>query len=82
MQRNALLIPQAAVIELQGSYEVAVVGQGDRVAIRPVKVGERVGTMWVIEDGLKPGERVVVEGQQAVRPGMLVRPELFNSSDR
>jgi RND family efflux transporter MFP subunit len=82
VEKNALLIPQAAVTELQGSYEVDVVGQGDRVAIRAVKVGERVGTMWVIEDGLKPGERVVVEGQQAVRPGMLVRPKLFNSSDK
>jgi multidrug efflux pump subunit AcrA (membrane-fusion protein) len=64
IQRNAFLIPQAAVTEQQGSYEVAVVGQGDRVAIRPVKVGERVGTMWVIEDGLKPGERVVVGGSR------------------
>jgi len=72
VRAGAVLIPQAAVTQLQGSYEVAVVGQDDRVAIRPVKAGERTGTMWLIEDGLKAGERVVVEGQQTLRPGTLV----------
>ena len=72
VRRGALLVPQPAVTEMQGSYEVAVVGPDDRVAIRPVKVGERVGTMWVIEEGLKPSEHVVVEGQQILRPGMTV----------
>ena len=61
-QNGALLIPQRAVIELQGSYQVAVVGAGDKVSIRPVTVGERVGKLWIITDGLKAGERVVVEG--------------------
>jgi membrane fusion protein (multidrug efflux system) len=72
VRAGAALIPQAAVTQLQGSYEVAVVDQNDRVAIRPVKAGERTGTMWLIEDGLKAGERVVVEGQQNLRPGTMV----------
>jgi membrane fusion protein, multidrug efflux system len=76
---NALLIPQAAVTEQQGSYLVAVVGQDGRVAMRPVQVGERTGTMWVIQDGLKPGERVVVEGQQNLRPGMAVQTKAFKA---
>jgi RND family efflux transporter MFP subunit len=80
VQQKALVIPQAAITEQQGSYEVDVVGQDNRVAIRPVKVGERVGTMWVVQDGLKPDERVVVEGQQNLRPGAAVRPKPFKGS--
>ena len=79
VQQNALLIPQAAVTQEQGSYLVAVVGDDDHVAMRPVQVGERTGTMWVIQDGLKPGERVVVEGQQNLKPGMLVQTKPFMS---
>jgi membrane fusion protein (multidrug efflux system) len=82
VQRSALLIPQAAVIDQQGSYLVNVVGTDDRVAVRPVKVGERTGTMWVIKEGLKPGERVVVEGQQNLRPGAPVKPKPFKGSDQ
>jgi membrane fusion protein (multidrug efflux system) len=82
VQRSALLIPQAAVIDQQGSYLVNVVGTDDRVAVRPVKVGERTGTMWVIKEGLKPGERVVVEGQQNLRPGEPVKPKPFKGSDQ
>jgi membrane fusion protein (multidrug efflux system) len=81
VHKHALLVPQPAVTELQGSYEVAVVGQHDRVSIQPVQVGERIGTMWIVLKGLKPGERVVVEGQQNLRPGMLVQPEPFKNSD-
>jgi membrane fusion protein (multidrug efflux system) len=77
IKRGALLVPQPAVTELQGSYQVDVVGQDDRVAVRPVKVGDRIGTQWIIQDGLKPGERVVVEGQQTVRPDMIVQPKPF-----
>jgi RND family efflux transporter MFP subunit len=77
VQRNALVVPQAAVNEQQGSYQVVVVGPDDKVAIRPVQVGQHVGTMWVIQDGLKPGERVVVEGQQMLRPGMPVETKPF-----
>jgi RND family efflux transporter MFP subunit len=82
VQRNALLIPQAAVIDEQGSYLVAVVGSDNRVAMRPVQVGERTGARWVIQDGLKPGERVIVEGQQNIRPGMLVQAKAFHGDNR
>jgi RND family efflux transporter MFP subunit len=71
---GALLVPQRAVAELQGSYQVAVVGPDNKIRMQPVKVGQRVDTLWVIEDGLKPGERVVCEGVQKVMPGMLVTP--------
>jgi RND family efflux transporter MFP subunit len=76
-QQNAKLIPQAAVNEQQGSYLVAVVDKDNRVSIRPVQVGQRTDTMWVIQSGLNPGERVVVEGQQNLRPGMTVQTKPF-----
>jgi RND family efflux transporter MFP subunit len=69
----ALLVPQKAVTELQGMYQVAVVGSDDKVSVRTVRVGERTGSMWIIEEGVKPGERVVVEGVQKVREGMPVK---------
>jgi len=72
--RGALLVPQRAVNELQASYEVAVVDGANRAEIRPVKVGEKVGSLWVIEDGLKIGDRVVVEGMQRIRDGQMVKP--------
>jgi membrane fusion protein (multidrug efflux system) len=71
---GALLVPQRAVNELQTSYEVAVVGGEDKVEIRTVKVGERLGMLWVIEEGIKPGDRVIVEGGQKVRAGQEVKP--------
>jgi membrane fusion protein (multidrug efflux system) len=80
VQRDALVIPQRAVMELQGSYQVAVVGEGDKVQIRMVKVGERAGSMWIIEDGLKTGDRVVVEGLQKVRDDTVVHPVPFTES--
>jgi RND family efflux transporter MFP subunit len=70
---GALLVPQRAVTELQGTYQVAVVQDGNKVALLPVKVGERVGTMWIIESGVHPGDLVVVEGLQKVRDGSTVR---------
>ena len=70
---GALLVPQRAVTELQGSYQVAVVGSDDKVSIRPVKVGERVGNLWIVTEGLKPGERVIVEGLMKVRDGVPVK---------
>ena len=79
IEKGALLIPQPAVAELQGNYQVDVVGEDGKIAIRPVKVGDRIGTMWIIQDGLKPGERVVAEGQQTLLPGMIVRPKPFVS---
>jgi len=79
VRKNALLVPQRAVVELQGGYQVAVVGNGNKVSIRPVKVGDRSGSMWVIEDGLKAGETVVAEGLQRVRPNVVVNPTPFVS---
>jgi RND family efflux transporter MFP subunit len=76
-QKDALLVPQRAVSELQGGYQVAVVDGEDKVSIRTVNVGDRVGNQWVIADGLKVGERVVAEGIQKVRPGMQVNPKPF-----
>ena len=78
-QKGALLIPQAAVTDLQGSYQVDVVGGDDKISIRPVTVGNRVGTKWIIQEGLKPGERVVAQGQQTLRPGTTVEPKPFVS---
>jgi len=72
-QNGALLIPQKAVTELQGSRQVAVVTSDDKVSIRLVTVGDQVGDSWIVTAGLKPGERVVVEGLQKVRDGMLVK---------
>jgi RND family efflux transporter MFP subunit len=77
MQQDALLVPQRAVSELQGGYQVAAVDEQNKVNIRPVKVGDRVGSQWIIADGLKPGERVIAEGVQKVRPGMQVNPKPF-----
>jgi RND family efflux transporter MFP subunit len=73
---GALLVPQKAIVELQGSYQVAVVGNDNKVTLRTVKVGERIGAMWIVDEGLKPGERVVVEGVQKVRDSMPVHPTL------
>src|SRR6266699_1796837 len=70
--QNALVVPQEAVTELQGNFQVAVVDQNNKVSIRPVKTGERIGTMWQITDGLKPGDKVVVEGVQKAREGSTV----------
>src|SRR5713226_6042663 len=81
-QEGELLVPQRAVTELQGRYQVAVVDSENKINIRTVKVGERVGTMWVIDEGLHPGERVVVEGVQKVRPGMAVHPTPFVAAPR
>jgi RND family efflux transporter MFP subunit len=77
---RALLVPQRAVNELQTSYEVALVSGADKVETRTVKVGNRVGTLWVIEEGINPGDRVIVEGAQKVRNGELVKPMPWTSS--
>jgi RND family efflux transporter MFP subunit len=72
MKKGAMVIPQEAVNELQGSYQVAVVDANNKVSIRPVKMGERIGALWEVTDGLKPGDRVVVEGVQKAREGATV----------
>ena len=70
--KGALLVPQRAVSELQGSYQVTVVDADNKVHIQPVRVGDRSGRMWIIQEGLQPGQRVVVEGIQKVKEGMIV----------
>jgi len=77
----ALLVPQKAITELQGIYQVAVVGDDNKVSIRSVKVGEQTGQMWIVEEGLKPGERVIVEGVQKARDGIVVKPTLVASAE-
>ncbi len=72
MRHNAILVPQRAVSELQGNYQMAVVDAQNKIHIQPVQVGERTGTQWIIESGLNPGDRVVVEGLQKVRDGVTV----------
>lgn len=74
MKRDALLVPQRAVQEIQGRYQIAVVDPDSKVRIRNVKTGERVGSLWLIDEGLKPGDQVVVEGVQKIRDGMTVAP--------
>jgi len=76
MKKNALLAPQSAVREIQGGYEVALLGPENKAMIRPVKAGEKVGTMWVIDDGLKPGDPVIVEGISKVKDGTPVVPKI------
>src|SRR3954452_5054659 len=71
-KKNAMVIPQEAVSELQGKFQVAVVDQDNKVSIRPVKMGERIGAMWEIIEGLKPGDKVVVQGLQKAREGSTV----------
>ena len=75
IRQGALLVPQRAVTELQGGYQIAVIGPDNKASIRSAKVGERFGQNWIIEQGIKPGERVVVEGTQKVRDGALVVPK-------
>lgn len=76
-QKGAILIPQRAVTDVQGKYLVAVVGSDKKVEIRQVKVGPRIGSEWIISEGLKPGETVAAEGTQKVRPGATVNPKPF-----
>ena len=73
INRSAILIPQRCVSELQGTHQVAVVDNSGKVTIRNVKVGERIGTQWIIESGLKAGEQVITEGNSKVQDGMVVR---------
>src|SRR4029453_2270606 len=68
------LVPQRSVSDLQGIYNVAVVGADDTIELRMVKPAQRIGTLWVIDSGLKAGERVVAEGMQKVRAGVKVKP--------
>jgi membrane fusion protein (multidrug efflux system) len=75
LHKGALLIPQRAVTELQGRYQVAVLQPNNKVDVRDVKVGSRVGSMWVIDSGLQAGDRVISEGVGKVRDGQTVNPK-------
>jgi membrane fusion protein (multidrug efflux system) len=77
-ETGALLVPQQAVFDLQGARQLAVIGGDNKVSIRSVTLGETYGRDWIIHDGVKPGERVVVEGVQKVRAGMVVDPKPFH----
>src|SRR6266404_4192890 len=77
LKHDSLLVPQRAVSELQGSYQVAVVEADNKIHIQPVRVGDRSGNLWMIEEGLHPGQRVVVEGIQKIREGMTVTTTNF-----
>jgi RND family efflux transporter MFP subunit len=80
VRHGALLVPQKAVSELQGAYQLAVVGSDHKVSIRPVTVGERVGEDWIIESGVKPSELVIVEGLQKVQGGSTVKIKQLESA--
>jgi membrane fusion protein, multidrug efflux system len=80
IQQGALLIPQRAVNEVQGGYMVAVVGHDNKASIRSVKMGPKIGSWWVVDDGLKAGDRVVAEGAQQVQDGAQVNPKPYQES--
>src|SRR5262249_28737538 len=73
VRSGALLVPQRAVQELQGQYSVVLVNAEGKCESRKVKTGPRVGSLWILEDGVKPGDKVIVEGVQKVRDGMQVK---------
>jgi len=75
VRHGALLVPQRAVIELQGTYQLAVIGADNKAHIQPVTMGRRIDHDWIVEEGVKPGERIVVEGVQKVREGSTVSPK-------
>ena len=72
VKKGALLIPQRAIMELQAGYQVAVVGSDNKVSIRSVKAGQKLDSFWLIDEGLKPGERIITEGLQKVKQGTVV----------
>ena len=74
---NALVVPQRAVTQLQGSYQIVLVDDQNKAHLQSVKVGDQTGSLWVIESGLKPGDRVVVEGLQKAKEGAVVDPRPF-----
>ncbi len=78
---NALVVPQRAVAELQGTYQVLVIGETNQIHVKSVKVGDQVGNGWIIEDGLKAGDRVVVEGTQKAKEGTVVAPKPFTGTN-
>src|SRR5262249_15488784 len=80
-RNDALLVPQRAVTQLQGGYQIVVVGADNKIEIRPIKVGERSGDMFIVEEGLKAGETVVVEGIQRLKPGVVSNPQPYSKTN-
>jgi len=80
-KKDALLVPQRAITQLQGGYQVAVVGNDNKIEVRPIKVGDHTGSMMIVDEGLKVGEKVVVEGVQRVKPGVVVNPRPAAKTD-
>ena len=80
LRKDALLIPQQCVSELQGVYQVGVVGADNKVTLKTVKLGPLFGDMWIVESGLQPGENVIVDGLQRVRTGLTVAPTVFKDT--
>jgi membrane fusion protein (multidrug efflux system) len=76
-RKGVLMVPQRAVTELQGSYQVATVDKENKAHIKTVKVGDQIGTDWLIESGLAPNDQVIAEGVQKIREGQTVDPEPF-----
>lgn len=81
LKKDAILVPQRAVLEMQGVDRVAVVAADNTIEFRQVQTGERIGSLWVIDSGLAAGERIVVEGLQKLRPGVTVSPETVTIPD-
>jgi membrane fusion protein (multidrug efflux system) len=81
-RKNALVVPQRAVLQLQNMQTVYTVGPDNQVQARPITTADRVGELWVVEQGLKPGDRVIVEGQLKVRPGARVQPRPYREPER
>ena len=79
LQKGAILVQQRAVIEVHGTYHVDVVGPDNKVQVKTVKMGRRVKNMWIVEKGLEPGEKVIVEGVQKARDGAPVNPKPWSS---
>jgi RND family efflux transporter MFP subunit len=75
LRKGALLLPQEAVQELQGAYQLVIVNASNRCEVRRVEVGDRIGSYWLIIQGLKPADRVIIEGLQKIRAGDIVKPE-------
>jgi membrane fusion protein (multidrug efflux system) len=80
--KDGILIPQRCVMELQGLHNVYVVDASNKAETREVKVGPKVGSSWMITEGLKPGERVVYEGLQKVRDGATVNPKVVDATSQ
>lgn len=79
-RKNALVVPQRAITELQGIYQVGIVGPDNKVTIRIVKLGPQFADMWVVDSGLEPGDKVIVDGLQRLRDGMIVTPTPFKDT--